>query len=239
MISLTKRKSVTNTQKNVKEINKIPELFDEKETSDPNVFMGEVSISVSTMSFLATVVFFLIGLLMNNKSADKILFIKLRLPMMFLFISAFGFLYSTLIYGNASGDISRLNRKNFSKQMTIANIISEYIGVYMLCYAMPILVLGYSPDKTLSAYVLVIEVIGFSLYHIFGYSVIERYFSKPMMYIWLISGIGLQVSSFISFYYYYELYYYILTFLLVFHVLLITIISIIKGDEVDVVGKSK
>lgn len=198
---------------------------------DPNVYMGEVGISVSTMSFLATVVFFLIGLLMNNKSADTELFIKLRLPMILLFISSFGFLFSTLIYGNASGEIARVNKKNFNKQMCIANIISEYFGVYMLCYAMPILVLGYLPDKLLSIFVLIIEVIGFTAYHFFGYSVLERYCSKIYFYILVISGIILQLLSFVMFYIGNNTMYYIFTILLVAHVLVITVISIITGDE--------
>jgi hypothetical protein len=212
---------------------------DNSSMRDPNVSMNEVGISVSTMSFLATVVFFLIGLLMNNKSADADLFVKLRLPMLFLFISSFGFMFSTLIYGNASGDIARLNEKNFSRQMTIANIISEYLGVYMLCYAMPILVLGYLPDKLLSIFVLVVEVLGFSAYHIFGYSILERYFSKTKTIFIMASGVALQLASFLSFYFVYDNLYYIFTFILIFHVLFITVFSIIKGDEINVVGKRK
>jgi hypothetical protein len=206
---------------------------------DPNVSMNEVGISVSTMSFLATVVFFLIGLLMNNKSTDGDMFVKLRLPMLLLFISSFGFMFSTLIYGNASGDIARLNEKNFSRQMTIANIISEYLGVYMLCYAMPILVLGYLPDKLLSVFVLVVEVLGFSSYHIFGYSILERYFSKVKTILIMASGVSLQIASFVSFYLEYNTLYYVFTFILIFQVLLITVFSIVKGDEINVVGKRK
>ena len=142
------------------------------ESARAGLAMGEASLGVSTTSFLTAVGFFFIGLLLTG---DKSLQLDLRVPLAFLFISAFGFLYSTLVYANASGEIARLNKHNFDRQMCVGNALSEYLGVYCLAFAAPLAVLGYSPDKVLSIVVFAISLSGWLLYHLLGYSILERY----------------------------------------------------------------
>jgi hypothetical protein len=103
----------------------------------PDLYMGETGASVSLTSFMTAVVVFFIGLLITG-SPD--LQVRLRIPLLFLFLSGLGFLYSTLIYANASGEVARLRQNEFRKQMSSGNITSEFLGVYCLVFAIPIIV---------------------------------------------------------------------------------------------------
>lgn len=178
--------------------------------------MNEASISVMLTSFMTAVVIFFIGLLLTG---DAKLQIRLRVPLVLLFFSAFGFLYSTLIYANASGEIARLKKNMFDRQMTIGNILSEFFGVYCLVFAVPIVVLGYSPDKILSFFVLIISLLSFLIYHLMGYSILERYMKRASFYITLLFMLITYIICFTFFYLDIETAFYAISLILIFQVI--------------------
>lgn len=192
-----------------------------------NLYMGEAATSVSFTSFMAVVVFFFIGLLVTGSSELQT---RLRIPLVMLFISAFGFLYSTLIYANASGEVSRLRRKEFDRQMATANIISEYWGVYCLVFASPLVILGYSPDKILSIIVLVVCIVGFLFYHFLGFSILERYFKKPLFYLLVFLILGLYTVCFLSFYLQKIKGYYVVSVILLLAIMVLFILSLRRKE---------
>lgn len=150
------------------------------ENKKHDLHMGETEVSVSLTSFMTATVFFFIGLLLTG---ERELQIRLRIAIIYLFLSAFGFLYSTLIYANASGEIARLHKRLFERQMSLGNIVSEYFGVYFLIFAIPIVILGYSPDRVLGVVVFAVCFLGFSAYHFLGFSILERYFARKASFI--------------------------------------------------------
>jgi len=194
---------------------------------DLELYMGETDISVSFTSFMAAVVFFFIGLLLTG---DPELQIRLRVPLIFLFLSALGFLYSTIIYSNASGELSRLRKHSFDLQIAAGNIISEYFGVYCLIFAIPLTILGYSPDRTLAVIVLILNSTGFFMYHHLGYSILERYVGRSSLNYIVLFLIGLHVMSFYEFFVGDILAYYFLSSVLLLTIGIITVLSIKKGE---------
>lgn len=199
-----------------------------KPMDDPELQMGETGISVSLSSFMTAVVLFFTGLLLT---ANYEIQLRLRFPLLFLFISSFGFLFSTLIYANASGEISRLNKINFNRQMAVGNILSEYLGVYCLIFALPIVVLGYSPDKILSIMVLIISIIGFLIYHKMGFSILERYFpTRKILYLVILFLISFYLSSFLFFYFNVEFLHMVFSILTLLLIFLITTLSIRRKE---------
>lgn len=191
------------------------------------LYMGETDISVSFTSFMAAVVFFFIGLLLTGNPELQF---RLRIPLIFLFLSALGFLYSTIIYANASGELSRLKKHSFDKQISVGNIISEYFGVYCLIFAIPITLLGYSPDRVLATTILVLSGTGFFMYHYLGYSILERYVSRPLSNYIVLLLLGLHVTSFYEFFEENIPAYYILSALLLVAIGVITIFSVKKSE---------
>lgn len=189
---------------------------EDKDSKNPLLYMNEASISVMLTSFMTAVVIFFIGLLLTG---DAKLQIRLRVPLVLLFFSAFGFLYSTLIYANASGEIARLKKNMFDRQMTIGNILSEFFGVYCLVFAVPIVVLGYSPDKILSFFVLIISLLSFLIYHLMGYSILERYMKRASFYITLLFMLITYIICFTFFYLDIETAFYAISLILIFQVI--------------------
>ena len=177
--------------------NQHDKLSEQDPNCSPDLQMGEASTSVSLTSFMAAVAFFFIGLLLTGEASVQI---RLRVPLFFLFVSAFGFLYATLVYTNATGEIARLKSNSFARQMSVANVLSEYFGVYGLVFATPVVVLGYSPDAMLSVAVLVVSSGALLFYHLAGFSILERYTSALGMGLLLLAMIGLSGAGFIAFY---------------------------------------
>jgi hypothetical protein len=183
-----------------------------KKDDELSLKINEASIGVSISALLTAVVVFFIGLLLTGSPNLQF---RLRVPLIYLFLSVFGFFYSALILANASGELARLKKLEFDKQMSVGNIFGEYFGVYFLVFATPIVVLGYSPDRILSLFVLAICLIGFCIYHFLGYSILERYFNKSAFYCITITLVVLSITSFMLFYFEYLGFYYACSALLV------------------------
>lgn len=199
---------------------------DEFERAD--LYMGETGTSVSLTSFMTAVDVFFIGILLTGAPQLQI---RLRIPLLFLFISFLGFLYSTLIYANASGEVARLRHRQFQKQMAVGNIVSEFLGVYCLVFAIPITVLAYSTDRFLSILLLFINVIGFLLYHVWGYSILERYIRGKTMLVMISLLTGLHFMSFYAFYIERMRLYYLLSYLLLAGIIGLFTFAMHKREE--------
>ena len=142
---------------------------------DPNLFQNEIQVSVSFTAFMTAVTIFFVGLLITKfESFD----ISIKIPILFLIISTFGFLYSTLIFANASGQLSHHITKNFFKNMLTGDTISEYLGVYLLVLAVPLVINVITNDSFLRLATLIVALGGLVVYHISGFSLMDRHFRK-------------------------------------------------------------
>lgn len=201
---------------------------EDKDSKNPLLFMNEASISVMLTSFMTAVVIFFIGLLLTGEPELQM---RLRVPLVLLFFSSFGFLYSTLVYANASGEIARLKKNKFDRQMTIGNILSEFFGVYCLVFAVPIVVLGYSPDKILSFFVLIISLFSFLIYHLMGYSILQRYLKRSAFYLALSMILLTYLFVFIFFYVEREVLFYTLSAFLIVQIITLILILLQKKEK--------
>ena len=189
--------------------------------------MGEVQAGISLTSFMTVVGFFFIGLLLTGSESLQF---RLRVPLAFLFVSAFGFLYSTLVYANASGEIARLNRNSFSKQMCVGNVLSEYLGVYCLAISAPLAVLGYSPDTFLAVLVFLVSSFSWLLYHHLGFSILERYLKGIWFRLAVTLFLLVNVVAFVAFYLQWMSLFYCSATLLAFLIMLLTVYSLKRGE---------
>jgi len=183
---------------------------------------GEMSAALSLNFFMVVVVIFFLGILLASPSKSH-----LRIPILYLFISFFGFVYSTLIYTNASDRDARLQTKEFTRHIFVGNILSEYLGVYFLVFATPMAILTYSSDKILAILVCIVCIIGFMAYHFFGFSVLQRYIRNSVEFISsILVMIILMCTSFIFHANKQDIFYYFSCFFLLVIVFFILIRSI-------------
>jgi len=95
----------------------------------------QIQTYVSFTSFMTVVTTFFAGLLLSQINNYAI---SIKIPIAFLVVSIFGFLYSTLIYTTGADEISNNRLKNAKKSLLIGDIISEYFGVYLLVLSIPL-----------------------------------------------------------------------------------------------------
>jgi len=75
--------------------------------------------------FSRLTVFFTRPLISNYNSFPT----SVRVPLLFLIVSTFGFIYSTLIYANASGKLTNGNLKYCNKGLNTVDVLSEFIYI--------------------------------------------------------------------------------------------------------------
>ncbi len=142
---------------------------------DLSLLSDEVSVSVSLTGLFTAVALFFVGLLITKfESFD----ISIKIPILFLIISTFAFLYSTLIFANGSGELARFNPKNIDKNITIGVKFSEYLGVYPFVLSVPLVINAITTDNFLRYGTLMVVLIGLIIYHASGFSIMDRHFRR-------------------------------------------------------------
>src|ERR1700728_1959775 len=114
--------------------------------SEKNLLINQVQTDVSLISFLSVIsVFFLGSLLPKFNSYD----LSVKLPVSFLVVSTFAFLFSALILSNASQQIVAGNSEKTKKYLSYGYAISEYMGVFLFVLSVPIAISVITADPYL------------------------------------------------------------------------------------------
>jgi hypothetical protein len=142
---------------------------------DLNLVAMEVQTSVSFTAFMTGVTLFFVGLLISQ---FKVFNSSINIPILFLIISTFGFLYATLIFANASGKVARSLDKEVQKDLNHGNALSEYLGVYLLILAIPLVINIISLDNFLKIATIIAALGGLIFYHVSGFSIMGRAYEK-------------------------------------------------------------
>lgn len=142
---------------------------------DLGICQDEIQVGVTLTAFMTGVTIFFTGLLLTKFDSYDL---SIKIPILFLIVSTFGFLYSTLIFGNASAQLSRLDHRKFDKFMLVGDYISEYFGVYCLVLAIPLVINIITQDLFLRWATLLVVLSGLILYHSGGFSIMERNFQR-------------------------------------------------------------
>ena len=192
---------------------------------DLNLLQSEVQTSVSFTSFMTAVTLFFVGLLITQ---FKVFDPSINIPILFLIISTFGFLYSTLIFANASGKIARFSKKDIRKDLNLGNALSEYLGVYLLILSIPLVINIISIDSFLKITTIIAALGGLIIYHACGFSIMSRAY-KQLHYWFLLLIIALELSMcFLQFVDKFSF-----MFLAVIMILTLIIISIFSKEKID------
>jgi len=157
------------------------------------LLQAEIQTSVSFTSFFTAVTLFFVGLLITQyKNFDP----SVSIPVLFLILSTFGFLYSTLIFANASGKIARFEKKDIKKDLALGNSLSEYFGVYLLVLSIPLVINVITEDSFLKIATIIAALGGLTIYHFAGFSIMGRSFRRAH-YILLLLIIALEGIMFL------------------------------------------
>ncbi len=143
---------------------------------DKEDLKSEILVGVTFATFMGAVSLFFTGLLTSQyKSFDS----TIRVPVQFLIISTFSYIFSAAIYSNAGAEITR---GNFSKDigrpivrryLTYANNIFEFCGLYPFILATPLVIGAVSQDHFLRITTIIVVVISLAVYSLSNFSVLH------------------------------------------------------------------
>ncbi|KKW19196.1 MAG: hypothetical protein UY63_C0018G0017 [Parcubacteria group bacterium GW2011_GWA2_51_10] len=122
---------------------------------------------------MAAVVLFFTGLILTKfENFD----ISIKVPISFLLISIFGFLYAALLYSSAAQEVSEYNEARFHRAVFLGDILSEYLGVYLLVISIPLVINLITDDLFLRLVSLSAALAGLAIYQFSSFSLVERHF---------------------------------------------------------------
>lgn len=166
-----------------------------------SLYQTQIQTYVGFTSFMTAVGVFFVGILLSTfKSYD----IDIKVPISFLIISTFGFLFSTLIYTSIAQEISEKREKHLQYLFFLGDAISEYLGIYFLIVSIPLAVGLITKDGFLETIAIVAAVVGLSIYQFSHASMVERHFQdkhKPLSWAMIILVLLLFLSQIFDFYF--------------------------------------
>ena len=166
-----------------------------------SLYATQAQTNVSFTSFMTAVVVFFTGLLIASFDKYNIL---IKIPISFLIISIFGFLYSTLIFANATGKIVNGDEKSFKRHMFLGDVISEYLGVYLLVFSIPLVIGVITQDNFVRIISILSALIGLAVYQFSSVSIMEKHFNLKHKFFakcTLLIGTLLLIAQFLNYYF--------------------------------------
>jgi hypothetical protein len=141
----------------------------------PGIYQTQVQTDVAFSAFMAAVATFFAGLLITRfESFD----IAIKVPVAYLIVSMFSFLFSCLILGNSASEITAGRLKNAQRHLRTGYILAEYLGVYMLVFAVPMVINVVTTDLFLRGVTIISAIAGIGLYQFSHFSLLEKHFRK-------------------------------------------------------------
>jgi hypothetical protein len=135
----------------------------------------EASVGTTISTFLGTVALFFAGILMSRLESFDV---SLRLPILYLLVATFGFVFSAIIYANVTGT-ARVGDDKPETFLQWGNVLSEYLGVYPFVMAIPLAVGAVTDDPFLRSATLLLALVSTALYTLSPFSMAHRSFSRP------------------------------------------------------------
>ena len=155
------------------------------------LYQTQLHIYVSFTSFMTGVVVFFVGLLLSTFHNYDI---SIKIPISFLIISIFGFMYSTLIYTGAADEVSKKQKNSFFRHIFLGDVLSEYLGIYLLVLSIPLVVGAITNDSFLKATSIISALAGLTIYQFSHVSMVERHFKgRHTIISWIITLLGLAM----------------------------------------------
>lgn len=130
----------------------------------------EVSIGVTYASLMSAVALFFAGVLISQFSAFDA---SIKVPLVFLIISTFSFIFSATIYSNAATELTLGRFNNVQRYMVYAKNIGELLGLYLFILAVPMVLGAVTHDGFLRVLTIAIALGGFGLYSQSKFSILD------------------------------------------------------------------
>lgn len=162
---------------------------------DKEGLTSEISVGVTFSSLMGAVSLFFTGVLISQYSSFDA---SIKVPLLFLIISTFSFIFSATIYSNASTEITLNKLKVVEKYMIYAKNIVEFLGLYPLILSMPLVIGAVTEDNFLRTSTTIVALLGLALYSQSKFSVLEKQLQARHKRLYSAVFIGLAMYLYLS-----------------------------------------
>lgn len=136
----------------------------------PDQLLSEAGTSVSFSSVLFAVSAAILAMITSRDDVDEFI-----VPIVLIALAMFAAFYSVLFYANASGGLARIHdHLHATKPLRYGNSVSEYLGVYPLVAAFPLLVYAVTESTLITISVAIVNYLGFLFYQLSGFDLLSR-----------------------------------------------------------------
>jgi len=186
-------------------------------------YIDQIQTDVALISFMTVISVFFLGSLLPQFNSYNL---SIRIPISFLIISTFAFLFSTLILSNTTSEIIHERYKKAEKHIAYGYVLSEYLGIYLFVLSIPLLISVISDDTYFRIITLSVTILGMGFYQIMGFSVIGNHFPKTYK---IHSVITLLLGTLLFISQVYQMYFTEMSILFLLFIFLITILASVKN----------
>jgi len=138
---------------------------------DKDTSNAQISTGVTYASLLSAASLFFTGILIAQYDSFNA---TIKVPIIFLIISTFSFVYAATIYSNAGNEITLGKLKTVEKYMIYAKNIVELLGLYLFILATPLVIGAVTKDSFLSITTIAVALVSLTFFSQSKFSVLEK-----------------------------------------------------------------
>lgn len=140
-----------------------------------NSLGSELILGVTYASLMSAVSLFFTGILISQyRTFDA----SIKVPIIFLIISTFSFIFSATVYSNAGNEITLNKLETVEKHLVYAKNIVEVLGLYLFILATPLVIGAVTRDSFLRTSTIAVALAGFIIYSQSRFSTLEKEVSR-------------------------------------------------------------
>jgi GNAT superfamily N-acetyltransferase len=142
---------------------------------DRSALSAEIGVGASYASLMSATALFFTGILISQYRSFNP---TIRVPLIYLIISTFSFIFAATIYSNAGAELTLNKVRAVEKYMIYAKNIVELLGLYLFILAVPMVIGAVTQDSFLRTTTIIIAVAGFGIYSQSRFSVLDKELSR-------------------------------------------------------------
>jgi GNAT superfamily N-acetyltransferase len=138
---------------------------------DKSTFIAEIEVGASYASLMSATSLFFTGILISQYRSFNA---TIKVPLIYLIISTFSFIFAASIYSNAGNELTLNKIRAVEKYRIYAKNIVELLGLYLFILAVPLVIGSVTQDSFLRTSTIAVAIVGFTLYSRSKFSVLDK-----------------------------------------------------------------
>jgi GNAT superfamily N-acetyltransferase len=138
---------------------------------DKSTFIAELEVGASYASLMSATSLFFTGILISQYKSFNA---TIKVPLIYLIISTFSFIFAATIYSNAGSELTLNRMRAVEKYMIYAKNVVELMGLYLFILAVPLVIGAVTQDNFLRTATIIIAIVGFTIYSQSKFSILEK-----------------------------------------------------------------